>query len=302
MTDAASATTPAQLTARAAASFAGTPDDRLRFLLEELVRHLHGYVTETGLTVDEWAAAVDFLTRAGQTCTAHRQELILLSDTLGVSMLVDLLDHTGAPGTTESTVLGPFYVPDAPERPLGSSIVEVAGPGRPARIAGRVLSSDGLPVAGALLDVWQNAANGRYAVEDPDQPDTNLRGRFHTDSGGNFSFWTLRPTDYTVPDDGPVGALLRAAARHPWRPAHVHLIVSAPGYRTVTTHWFDDESAYLDSDAVFGVKDSLICHFEPHPASQTGGASGLDEPGAPIGAGGTWYSVERDVVLAPAGS
>lgn len=285
-------TTPEALTAQVVASFAAAPGERVRLLLQRLVHHLHAFVTETGLTAEEWMAAISFLTRTGQACTPTRQEFILLSDTLGVSMLVDLLDHAGPPGATESTVLGPFYVPGAPERPLGSAIAEGDGYGEPARVSGRVLGADARPVAGALLDVWQNAANGRYAVQDPTQPEVNLRGRFRTDAEGRFSFWSVRPTDYPIPDDGPVGELLRATGRHPWRPAHLHVIVSAPGWRSVTTHLFDDESAYLRSDTVFGVKDSLVCHFEPHAPGTPGGPEGYE---------GTWYSLEHDLVLAPAG-
>lgn len=286
------ATTPEGLTARVVASFAATPSERERLLLERLVHHLHAYVTETRLTAEEWATAIGFLTRCGQVCTPTRQELVLLSDTLGVSMLVDLLGHDGPPGTTESTVLGPFYVPGSPERALGSSIAEGDGYGEPARVAGRVLGPGGEPIPGALLDVWENAANGRYAVQDPAQPETNLRGRFRADGEGRFSFWTVRPTDYPIPDDGPVGAMLRATGRHPWRPAHLHLIASAPGWRSVTTHLFDDESAYLASDAVFGVKGSLVCHFVRHPPGA---------PGGPEGHEGTWCSLEHDLVLAPTG-
>ena len=285
------ATTPARITAQAEASFGDTFDPRLRLLLERLVHHLHAFATETRLTPAEWAAAVGFLTRVGQACSPSRQEMVLLSDVLGLSMLVDLLDHDGPAGTTESTVLGPFYVPGSPERPLGGSIVEGEGHGEPTHIAGRVLGAGAGPIEGAVVDVWQNAANGRYAVQDPDQPETNLRGRFRTDAAGRFSFWTVRPTDYPIPDDGPVGELLRAAARHAWRPAHVHLIVSAPGWRGVTTHLFDDQSAYLQSDTVFGVKDALVCHLVPH---------GPGEPGGPEGHDGTWYYLERDLVLAPA--
>lgn len=285
------ATTPEDLTAAVLASFAETPDARLRHLLERLVDHLHAFVGETGLTPEEWAAGVEFLTRTGQACTDRRQEVILLSDTLGVSMLVDLLGHPGPPGATESTVLGPFYVPGAPLREMGSSTAAGSGYGEPARVSGRVVGPEGRPVAGAVLDVWQNATGGRYAVQDPDQPPENLRGRFRTAEDGRYRFWAVRPTDYPVPDDGPVGDLLAASKRHPWRPAHLHLIVTAPGFARLTTHLFDDESPYLESDAVFAVKPSLICHFERHePGSE----------GAPAGYAGAWCSLERDLVLTPA--
>ncbi len=283
--------TPDEITAAARKSFDGAPDRRLRFLLQRLVDHLHAYVRDVGLTRGEWEAAVGFLTDTGQTCTGSRQEFILLSDTLGLSMLVDALQHPGAPGATESTVLGPFHVDGSPLRPMGSSTVEKEGSGEPALVTGTVRGTDGRPVEGALLDVWQNAANQLYAVQDPGQPPENLRGLFRTGADGAFAFWTVRPVDYRIPDDGPVGKMLAATGRHPWRPAHLHAMVSAPGYRTVATHFFDGTSPHLGDDAVFGVKPSLVVDYVPH---------GSDEPGAPEGWSGTWYSVERDVVLVPA--
>ncbi len=276
----------------ARASFAGAPDGRLRFLLQHLVEHLHGYAREVRLTAAEWEAAIAFLTETGRACTDRRQEFILLSDALGLSMLVDVLQHPAPPGATESTVLGPFHVEGSPLRPMGSSTVDQDGSGEPAFVSGTVRGTGGQPVAGALLDVWQNAANQLYAVQDPGQPPGNLRGRFRTGADGAFAFWSVRPVDYRIPDDGPVGRMLAATGRHPWRPAHLHIIVSAPGYRTVTTHFFDRTSPHLAGDAVFGVKPSLVGDFVPHRP---------DEPGAPEGWDGTWYSFERDVVLAPAG-
>ncbi|MST31907.1 6-chlorohydroxyquinol-1,2-dioxygenase [Acidimicrobiaceae bacterium USS-CC1] len=283
---------PGEITRAARASFAGAPDERQRFLLQRLVECLHGYASDVGLTRAEWEAAVAFLTETGQTCSERRQEFILLSDTLGLSMLVDALDHPSPTGATESTVLGPFHVAGAPLRPMGSSTVEQDGSGEPAWVTGTVRGTDGRPVAGALLDVWQNAANRLYAVQDAAQPPGNLRGRFRTGTDGTFAFWSVRPVDYPIPDDGPVGRLLAATGRHPWRPAHLHVMVSAPGYRPVATHFFDRASPYLDSDAVFGVKPSLVADFVPHAPA---------EPGAPPGWEGTWYSLEKDVVLAPLG-
>ena len=288
-----SRTTAADITTAVEASFDGVADARLRRILQSLVEHLHGFVADVRLSPGEWAAAIEFLTQTGQMCTAARQEFILLSDTLGVSMLVDLLNDDGPAEATESTVLGPFYVAGSPLRKMGSSIVEEEGGGEPAFISGTVRGPSGGPVAEAVLDVWQNAGNGKYAVQDDTQPAYNLRGRFQTGADGRFSFWSVRPTDYSIPDDGPVGRMLKAAGRHSWRPAHVHLIVSAPGHRTVTTHLFDDESAYLDNDAVFAVKRSLVCHFQRH---------GPDEPGAPTAGGGPWYSLEHDLVLPELGS
>ncbi len=284
--------TPDEITAAARTSFDGAPDRRLRFLLQKLVDHLHAYVLDVELTRDEWEAAVGFLTDTGRTCTGSRQEFILLSDTLGLSMLVDALQHPVPPGATESTVLGPFHVEGSPLRPMWSSTVEKEGSGEPALFTGTVRGTEGRPVEGALVDVWQNAANQLYAVQDPGQPPENLRGVFRTGADGAFAFWSVRPVDYRIPDDGPVGKMLAATGRHPWRPAHLHVMVSAPGYRTVATHLFDATSPHLDDDAVFGVKPSLVVDFVPH---------GPEEPGAPKGWNGTWYSVERDVVLVPAG-
>lgn len=285
------ATAPRDITAAVVRSFAGTRDERLKFLLERLVHHLHEFVVDTRLSQGEWEAAVAFLTATGQTCTATRQEFVLLSDTLGASMLVDLLDNEGPASATESTVLGPFYVAGSRPREMGESIAEADGYGDPAFVSGTVRTADGHPLEGAVLDVWQNASNGKYAVQDADQPEQNLRGTFHTGPDGRFWFWSVRPTDYAIPDDGPVGRMLEASGRHPWRPAHLHLKVSAPGCRSVTTHLFDDESKYLASDAVFAVKSSLVCHFDRHEP---------EEPGAPVGHRGAWYSLERDLVLAPA--
>jgi hydroxyquinol 1,2-dioxygenase len=281
---------PEDITAAARKSFDGAPDDRLRLLLQQLVDHLHAYAREVRLTGAEWEAAIAFLTETGQACTDRRQEFILLSDTLGLSMLVDALQHPAPRGATESTVLGPFHVDGSPLRPMWSSTVEKEGSGEPMLVSGFVRDTSSRPVAGAVLDVWQNAANQRYAVQDPDQPPENLRGRFRTGADGAFAFWSVRPVDYCIPDDGPVGKMLAATGRQPWRPAHLHVMVSAPGYRTVATHFFDRTSRHLDSDAVFGVKPSLVVDFVPH---------GPDEPGGPEGWAGIWYSLERDVVVVP---
>ncbi len=281
---------PAAITAAARHSFDATPDERLKFLLQQLVDHLHAYARAVGLTRSEWETAIAFLTETGRTCTDRRQEFILLSDTLGLSMLVDAVQHPVAAGATESTVLGPFHVDGSPLRPMWSSTVEKDGSGDPTLVTGSVRGTDGRPVAGAVLDVWQNSANQLYAVQDPDQPPENLRGRFTTGDDGAFAFWSVRPVDYCIPDDGPVGKMLAATGRRPWRPAHLHLMVSAPGYRTVATHFFDRTSPHLDSDAVFGVKPSLVVDFVAHAP---------DEPGAPEGWDGTWYTLERDVVLVP---
>jgi catechol 1,2-dioxygenase len=202
-------------------------------------------------------------------------------------MLVDALEHAAPHGATESTVLGPFYVPGAEPRELGASIAEEAA-GEPAWVYGHVRDADGKPIAGAELDVWQNGDDRLYAVQDPGAPEHHLRGRFRTRDDGSYEFLAVRPVPYTIPDDGPVGRMLAATGRHPWRPAHIHMIVRAEGYRSVATHIFDAASEYLDSDAVFAVKPSLLREFVRRSA---------DDPERPAGVSGPWYSVENDLAL-----
>jgi hydroxyquinol 1,2-dioxygenase len=282
-------TAAADLTQRAVDSLQACPDPRLRDLLGNLMRTLHAFALENALTEVEWFAAIRFLTDVGQTCDDRRQEFILLSDTLGLSMMVDLVNHASGSDATESTVLGPFYVADSPWRENGDAITGDLG-SQPLLVTGRVRDTDGRPLAAAVVDVWQNATNRLYAVQDPQQPLGNLRGRFLTDAAGEFAFRTIRPVDYPIPDDGPVGRMLKATGRHPWRPAHVHIIATAEGCVPVTTHVFDSASPYLDSDVVFGVKQSLVHTFAAHdPASEA----------APPGIDGRWYTVDVDIVLQP---
>jgi catechol 1,2-dioxygenase len=251
------------LTAEVVERLAATPDERLREVVSALVRHLHAFTKEVRLTEAEWLAGIRFLTEAGQRSDDTRQELILLSDTLGLSSLVDLVVNADVESVaTEPTILGPFYVPGSPERDFGASMVEYDDGGEPAVLRGTVTSETGEPVPDAVLDVWQNAATGFYAVQQPDvQPSTNLRGRYRSDGRGRYEIRTVRPVPYPIPDDGPVGRLLADTGRHPWRAAHVHAKVSADGFATLTTHVFDRASDYLESDAVFGVKASLIEDF-----------------------------------------
>src|SRR3954464_5055357 len=241
-----------------AASFEHTPDPRLREVLTSLVHHLHAFVKDVELTEQEWGVAIDFLTRTGQLCDDVRQEFILLSDVLGVSMLVETINHrTGGP-PTEWTVLGPFHMVESPPRELGENIA-LDGKGTPCLVTGRVTGPDGEPLPGALVDVWQANDDGFYDVQQPGvQPERNLRGLFTADHDGRFRFRTIVPRYYPIPDDGPVGELLAATGRHPNRPAHMHFIVTAPGHPPATPPVFVDGSPYLDSDAVFGVKESLV--------------------------------------------
>ena len=232
-------------------------DARTRRILEVVVTHLHAMARELEPTRIEWEQAIAFLTRVGQMCSGVRQEFILLSDALGVSMLVDAINHRREGGGTESTVLGPFYVRGAERLLMGASISK-DGKGEPLVIAGHVRDFNGQPIDNATLDVWQSSPDGLYDVQDPEQPAFNLRGVFTTQADGKFWFATVRPSSYPIPDDGPVGDMLKAAGRHPYRPAHVHFIVSAPAFRAIATHLFLAGDPYLDSDAVFGVKESLV--------------------------------------------
>ena len=239
-------------------------DPRFRRLLTALITHLHDFVREVSLTESEWGNAIEFLTEVGRTCTDKRQEFILLSDTLGVSVLVITLNHPADQGSVESTVTGPFYWPGAPDLPLGSNLSEGVR-GEPAFYSGRVLSSDGAPLKNALLDIWSGDGEGNYDMQIPGETAMKARGKIRTDAAGRYWFRSIKPSFYPVPTDGPVGGMLRKMGRHPYRPGHIHMIVSAPGHMPVTTHLFVAGSEYLDSDAVFGMKESLVAHFERHP-------------------------------------
>jgi protocatechuate 3,4-dioxygenase beta subunit len=243
-------------------SLAPSTDPRLREILTSLVRHLHAFAREVELTIPEWNAAIDFLTRVGQKCDADRQEFILLSDVLGLSMLTETINNRKFGVATESTVLGPFHVVESPPLGLGANIDHV-GTGMPCVVTGRVASVDGTPLPGALIDVWQANDQGFYDVQQPDvQPRANGRGLFTADAEGRFWFRTIVPSHYPIPTDGPVGELLIATGRHAFRPAHIHFIVSAPGHRELTTHAFVAGSEYIESDTVFAVKKSLVIDFD----------------------------------------
>ncbi|HEY9389184.1 MAG TPA: dioxygenase [Mycobacteriales bacterium] len=258
-------------------SFRDTPDPRLREVMTSLVRHLHAFVREVRPTTAEWERAIGFLTATGQMCDDTRQEFILLSDILGVSMLVETINGDNDPAATASTVLGPFHVVESPRRELGETI-DLVGSGTPCVVTGRVVSADGTPLPGAQLDVWQANDAGFYDVQQPEvQPTGNGRGLFTADQDGRFWFRTVTPCHYPIPTDGPVGKLLTDTGRHPYRPAHIHLIVGAENHRPVTTHIFPADSPYIESDAVFAVKKSLIREFafsnDPEQAREFGVAT-----------------------------
>ena|SRR5438034_5477558 len=283
----AGSTTPLDITRAVVASFDRCESERLRRVMQNLALHLHAFATEVELKQEEWEAGIRILTETGHITDDRRQEFILWSDVLGLSMLVDALEHAAPHSATESTVLGPFYVPGAEVREFGASIAEEPA-GEPAWVHGYVRDVNGKPISGAELDVWQNGEDRLYAVQNPDAPEHHLRGRFRARDDGSYAFLAVRPVPYTIPDDGPVGLMLAATERHPWRPAHIHMIVRARGYRTVATHIFDAGSEYLDSDAVFAVKASLLRDFVRRSD---------DDPKRPVGVTGPWCSVENDLVL-----
>jgi hydroxyquinol 1,2-dioxygenase len=267
-------------------------DPRFRHVMTSLVRHLHDFVRDVQLTEGEWINAIQFLTQVGKTCTEQRQEFILLSDTLGISVLVISINHPAESGSAESTVLGPYYWQGAPEMPLGANLAEGVK-GEPAFYSGRVLSADGRPLANAVLDVWSGDGEGNYDMQMPGEPSMKARGKLRTDAEGRYWFRSIRPTFYPVPTDGPVGLMLKKMGRHPYRPGHIHMIVSAEGYEPVTTHLFVAESEYLDSDAVFGMKESLVAKFNRQPAGKAPTGENVDTP---------FYTVEYDFRLRPARS
>ena len=281
--------TEEQITRNVLDSMAHAPDRRLHSVMTSLISHLHACIREIEPTQEEWATAIQFLTRTGQMCDEKRQEFILLSDITGVTMLVDAINHRSQDGTTESTIFGPFYREGAQELPMGATISK-DGRGEPVVVTGRVLSTDGTPVAGAMLDIWETDENGLYEQQDPEQPDMNLRGKFLTDSAGSYCFVGIKPVSYSILDDGPVGHLLRALGRHPYRPAHIHLLISADGFAPVTTHLFVKGDPYLDSDAVFGTKDSLIVDFIRHDSAEEAARYHVTTP---------FYTVAYDFVLKP---
>ena len=272
---------------------AKTTEPRLAEVVGAITRHLHAAVKEIEPTQEEWFQAIQFLTETGHKSDDWRQEFILLSDIFGVSMLVDAINNRKPSGASESTVLGPFHVPDVPELPMGANIC-LDGKGHPMLIKGHILGTDGQPIAGAKIDVWQTNDDGFYDVQQKGiQPDFNLRGVFRTGDDGSYYFWGAKPRFYPIPDDGPVGKLLGALGRHPFRPAHLHYILEAEGFETLVTHIFDPDDDYIDTDSVFGVKESLLAKFD------------LIEDPARIkaeGADGPFYEVIHDFVLAPEAS
>ncbi len=273
------------------ASFDGAASQRFREVMQALVRALHGVARDVRLTSQEWEAAIGFLTRCGHITDDRRQEFILLSDVLGLSMLTVGINAAGDPRATESTVFGPFFTAGSPEVPLGGDLAGGAV-GQPCWVEGRVTDLAGTPVGGARIEVWEADDEGLYDVQHADGR-TAGRGHLRTDDEGRYAFWCVRPTPYPIPDDGPVGDLLKAAGRGPMRPAHVHLMVTAPGMRTLVTHVFAAGDPHLHDDAVFGVKPSLVVQLQEQPPGDGPGGRRLDEP---------WCRFAFDIVLEAAAS
>jgi hydroxyquinol 1,2-dioxygenase len=297
------------LTRTVLASFEGSNSERFKEVMGSLIRHLHAFAREVDLTEEEWMEGIEFLTHTGHITDDKRQEFILLSDVLGLSMLVVGLNHRHAEGTadpgeaievvgdnghrrptsnTEATVFGPFYVEGAPEYENGDDISNGA-PGEPCFVSGRVLSMEGEPIPDARLDVWQADEEGFYDVQYEELEEARGRGKLRADGEGRYRFWSVRPEPYPIPHDGPVGDLLKAANRSPMRPAHVHFMVSAPGYEKVITHVFAEGDEHLDTDAVFGVKEALIAPFEYHKPGAAPDGKEMDVP---------FYTMSYDFVLA----
>jgi hydroxyquinol 1,2-dioxygenase len=278
--------TPHSITATVLDTFSACTDPRLKQIMTALVKHLHAFAAEVELTGDEWRRGIEFLTATGNKCIGIRQEFILLSDTLGLSILVDAINHRRPDESTETSLLGPFYREGAKEEDFGANIARTDG--EPALIRGRLADEEGKAVAGALIEVWETANNGMYEGQDPDQPESNLRGKFRSGPNGEYAFRTIKPTSYPIPTDGPVGRMLVATGRHPMRPAHVHFLIEAPGYETLTTALFSAGDPYVQSDAVFGVKPSLVVDYVPNDNAASAKEWDLPSP---------FFEVERDFVL-----
>jgi hydroxyquinol 1,2-dioxygenase len=258
-------------------SFKDTPNPRLKRVLTSLVQHMHDFVRDAEITFEEWETAIDFLTRTGHMCDDKRQEFILLSDTLGVSMLVDAINHRFPAEATATTVLGPFYVQNPPELPHGADVSNGCS-GEPMYVAGQVTAVGGKPLANAIVDIWHSDDDGFYDVQRNDLDAPTFRARLRTDTQGRFHFWSIMPKFYPIPHDGPVGQMLLATKRHPNRPAHVHFMIAAEGYETLVTHVFAADSPYLDGDAVFGVKNSLIAEIAKEPPGTAPDGRKLEAP------------------------
>jgi len=277
------------LTDAVIAAMTQAKDPRFEEVMGSLVKHLHAFIQEVNLTEPEWMAGIQFLTAVGKKCDDKRQEFILLSDTLGATTMKDIINNRRPPGVTEYTILGPFYQPDAPELLLSEDIANGL-PGEPVVMKGCVLAPEGSPIPNAKLEVWQSDSSGFYDLQMENMNSSALRGVFHTDVKGGYSFRTIKPAPYPIPHDGPVGQMLTAMGRQPYRPAHIHFMLSAEGYQPVTTELFVAGDPYLDSDAVFGVRESLIVSFVRNESEEDAQQFNVSNP---------FYTVDYDFVLQP---
>jgi len=244
--------------------FGKDTDPRLHEIMTSLANHLHAFALETKLTHKEWEKGLDILRSAGQITTPERDEFVLLSDVMGLSSLVDMINSSD--GGTNSSVLGPFHISNSPAMEMGADL-KGDTEGELILVEGMVKDLKGKPIGGATLDIWQTAPNGLYSSQDPDQDTYNFHALFTTGADGCYSFTTVRPVSYTVPTDGPVGELLNSTGRHPWRPSHLHYIIKAKGFRTLVTEVFPDDDPYLDQDTVFGVREDLVMSYKQQEAS-----------------------------------
>lgn len=271
--------------------FGAETDPRTREVLTALARHIHDFAREVNLSHDEWRKGLEFLEWAGRITTPERNEFVLLSDVLGLSSLVDMMHSS--PEATSSSVLGPFHVSNPPPLEIGGDMKRDFE-GEVLLVEGTVRDTEGNPIPGATLDIWQTAPNGMYSSQDPDQDIHSFHALMTCDAAGRYAFTTVRPVSYTVPDDGPVGEILRAAGRHPWRPSHLHYIVSAEGFRTLVTEVFPDDDPYLDRDTVFGVRDDLVMTYVPQPAGSFPDGFALSGQ-----VDGAYSRVDFDLILSP---
>lgn len=248
-------------------AYSGAEDARTGEILTLLIQRLHDFVREVKLTPGEWEAAMEVLARAAATTNAERNEFILMSDLLGVSALVDLMEGHQDKKATITTLMGPFYVPGTPVMGNGADF-SAGNDGERIVVYGQIRGTDDAPLGGAQIEIWQNAPNGLYAVQDPDQPQHNLRGTLHADENGNYAFATAKPISYQVPEDSAGGELVRAGGRHCWRPAHIHLMVTAEGWKRHISQIFDVNDPYIDSDSVFGVRAPLAVPYDQTPSEE----------------------------------
>ena len=269
-------TNKASITDAVVASISKSEDPRTKEIMTAAIRHLHAFVREVKLTTEEWQLAMDMLLKTAKVTDDERNEFIIFSDTLGVSSLVDLIREDAGEGT-EASLLGPFYIPGSPELGYGADMLK-DNDGMPAIVTGKIVDLEGNPISGAVLDIWQGAANGFYQIQDPNQNNENLRGRTVSNEDGEYLFATIKPVPYPIPDDGPVGEMLRATNRSNLRTSHIHFKITAEGFKPLVTQVFSDDDPYLDQDAVFGVRESLITKFEEASASDVPPIAGVKAP------------------------